>query len=516
MTSRPAYAPEALTDFSKPENVKALKAAIDDVTSQLGASYPNVIGGERFNVDTTLDTTNPANPAELIGTVPNSGAEEADRAIAAATKAFPAWAAKSFEERAEYLFKAADIVRKNRHTFSAWMVKECGKNFVEADADTAEAIDFLDYYAREAIRYGAGMKVVQTADKNECFYIPLGVGAIIAPWNFPFAILCGMTTAAIVAGNTVVIKPAEDSSVIGYKFMELMEQVGVPPGVINFLTGDGAKVGARMVEHPDTRFISFTGSKAVGLLIQEVANKRVEGQRWMKRVVAEMGGKDAMIIDEDADLNDSADAIVAAAFGFQGQKCSACSRAIIHERIYDKMLPLLKERAEALKLGDPADVNTPYGPVINEEAYEKTQRYIAIGKKEGKLLTGGSCPDRPGWFIDPTIIYDVAPGAKLEQEEVFGPLLAVIKARDWDHAIEIANGTDYGLTGGVMSNNPAHLEDAKRRFHVGNLYLNRKCTGALVGAQPFGGYKMSGTCSKAGGPDYLGLFLQQKAVATRE
>ncbi len=506
---------EPFTDFSQEENAAAFRAALERVKGQLGQSYPNVIGGERFELDATLSSTNPADPSQVIGTFPAGESAESERAVAAAEAAFDGWSRTSWKERADILFRLTDHLRENKHDYSAWMVYEVGKSWAEADGDTAEAIDFCDYYARQALRCGEGLEVVQTADHNEAFYIPLGVGAVIAPWNFPLAILCGMTAAAIVTGNTVVIKPAEESPTIGYKLMEAFEGAGVPPGVINFLTGDGEKVGAPLVQHTAVRFVSFTGSKAVGLWINEAASARVDGQRGIKRVVAEMGGKDAIIVDRDANLDEAAAGIVAAAYGFQGQKCSACSRAIVHDEVYDAVVDKAVALAKDLRMGDPENLDTPYGPVISEEAYDKTRSYQTIGAEEGTVVLGGGVPDRAGWFIDPTIVRDISEDSRLAQEEVFGPVLAFIRARDWEHALTIANGTPYGLTGGVYSGSDEHLEDAKRRFHVGNLYLNRKCTGALVGAQPFGGFNMSGTCSKAGGPDYLGLFVQAKSVATK-
>ena len=515
MDARPPFKNEPFTDFSVPANAQALREALARVEGRLGQAGPCVIGGERVTTKATIASTNPADPEQVIGVFPDAGVAEADRAIAAATAAFPAWSKTTFEERAAYLFEMADRVRKDKHLWSAWMVKEVGKNWAEADGDTAEAIDFLEYYAREALRYAKGLPVIDSGDKNSCFYIPLGVGAVIAPWNFPFAILCGTVVSAIVAGNTVVMKPAEESPTVAWQLMQLFEDVGLPHGVVNFLTGNGEVCGARLVQHPDTRFISFTGSKAVGLWIAEQATKRTPDQRWIKRVVAEMGGKDAMVIDDVKDLDDAADATIAAAYGFQGQKCSACSRAIVVEAVYDKFVDKLVERAAKLQMGDPADPTTPYGPVISKDAYDKTLAYIDIGAKEGKVVHGGKAPDRPGWFVEPTIVRDVAPDARLAREEVFGPVLAVIKARDWDHALEIANDTEYGLTGGFYTDSEDRVQEGISCFHVGNLYVNRKCTGALVGAQPFGGYRMSGTCSKAGGPDYLSHFLQIKSVCRR-
>jgi 1-pyrroline-5-carboxylate dehydrogenase len=506
---------EPPTDFQDPKNRAAFAEALERVEAELGRDHPIVVDGERVKTGKTFETRNPADPDEVIGRFQEGGKAEADRAVEAADAAFPAWAATPWADRAHLLFELADALRRDKHAYSAWMVKEVGKTWPEADGDTAEAIDFCEYYGREALRYGKPLPVVQTEDRNELFYVPLGAGVVIAPWNFPLAILCGMTTAALVAGNTVVMKPAEISSTIGWKLFERMEAVGFPRGVANFVTGPGSVVGAAAVAHPRTRFVNFTGSKEVGLRIVESAAKVVPGQRWIKRVAVEMGGKDAIVVDEGADLEAAASGIVASAFGFQGQKCSACSRVIAVGKSYDELVRRVAERTKTLRVGDPTDPDVHMGPLTGEDQFEKTTSYLDVAKKEGRVVAGGERTGSKGWFVAPTVVADVAPTARLAQEEIFGPVLALIRAKDWEDAIRIANSTEYGLTGAVYSRNPAHVADAKRRFHVGNLYVNRKCTGALVGAQPFGGYDMSGTCSKAGGPDYLGLFLQQKSVATR-
>jgi 1-pyrroline-5-carboxylate dehydrogenase len=424
------------------------------------------------------------------------------------------------EERSRYLFSAASELRRRKLEFSAWMVREVGKSWPEADADTAEAIDFLEFYGRQALRYGGPQELTQSPlpnEQNEFFYIPLGVGVVIPPWNFPLAITVGMTTAAVVAGNTIVLKPSSDSPVIAAKFVELMESVGLPPGVINYLPGHGSQVGEYLVRHPRTRFINFTGSKEVGLRVNAMAAQRAEGQLWIKRVVAEMGGKDTIVVDETADLDAAAEGIVAAAYGFSGQKCSACSRAVVVDAVYDALLDKVAERTRALKIGPPDGGNVFTGPVVSKRAYESILEYIDIGKQEGRVVTGGEAdPDAgPGYFIKPTIIADVDPKARISQEEIFGPVLAYIRAKDYDDALAIANDTEFGLTGAVYSRNRSRLERARWDFHVGNLYLNRKCTGALVDVHPFGGFNMSGTDSKAGGRDYLLLFLQGKSVAEK-
>ena len=507
---------EPFTDFSKPEVKTAFLDALARVEGEIGKDHPNVIDGERLRDGTRFETHDPSDPEIVIGRFPESAADVGRRAVEAADAAFPAWADTPWADRAHLLFEAADRLRRDKHYYSAWMVREVGKTWGEADGDTAEAIDFLEYYAREALRYGKPIPVVQTEDRNELHYRPIGVGAIITPWNFPLAIPCGMVSAALVAGNTVVLKPAEQSATVGWKLFELLEGVGFPRGVVNFVTGHGSVVGAAMVAHPRTRFVSFTGSKEVGLRLAEQAGRTVPGQRWIKRLVAEMGGKDAIVVDASADLDAAAAGITSAAFGFQGQKCSACSRAIVVDEVYDQVLAQVVARTQALKVGDPARPDTQVGPLTGKDQFEKTLSYVEIGKTEGRIATGGHRVGDTGYFVAPTIVADVAPDSRVAQEEIFGPVLAFVRAKDWKHALEIANGTEFGLTGAVYSKDVNHLAEAKRRFHVGNLYLNRKCTGALVGAQPFGGYDMSGTCSKAGGPDYLGLFLQQKSIATRE
>ncbi len=507
---------EPLTDFHRPEAREAFLDALARVDDELGRTYANVIDGERLPGLPTLSTHDPADPEIVIGRFPEATVEDAVRAVEAADAAFPAWSETPWADRAHLLFEMADRLRREKHVFSAWMVREVGKTWAEADGDTAEAIDFCEYYAREALRYGKPVPVVQTDDQNELHYVPLGVGVVIAPWNFPLAILCGTSVAALVTGNPIVMKPAEPSSTVGRKLFELMEGVGFPRGVVNFLAGKGRVVGPALVEHPRTRFVSFTGSKEVGCLLSEQTAKVRPGQRFIKRLVAEMGGKGAIVVDANSDLDAAASAIVASAFGFQGQKCSACTRAILVDPIHDGALERIVSRTKALRIGDPADPATQVGPMTGREQFEKTLGYVEIGKQEARLVTGGVRHGETGWFVEPTVFADVKPGSRLEQEEIFGPVLAVIRARDWRHALEIANDTEFGLTGAVFSRDPARLAEAKRRFRVGNLYLNRGCTGALVGAQPFGGYDMSGTCSKAGGPDYLGLFLQQKSIGTRK
>lgn len=513
--ARPKFTNEPYLDFSQNKNVNRLKRALADVEKNFGKEYPLIINGEKIFNESKIPSINPSFKDQVIGYFSKANKELAEKALFAATEAFDKWKRVPAEKRAKVLFRAADIIRRRRFEINAWMISEVGKNWIEADADTAEAIDFLEFYGREMLRYAQKQPLTKVkGEKNELVYLPLGVGVVIPPWNFPFAILVGMTSALIVTGNTVVLKPSSDSPMMGYLFTEIMEQAGLPKGVLNYVPGSGGEVGDTLVAHPKTRFIAFTGSKDVGLHINELAAKHQPGQIWIKRVIAEMGGKDAIIVDSEADLKAAVEGVVVSAYGFQGQKCSACSRAIVDEKVYDKFVEMLKERVEQIKVG-PAKDNYPMGPVINERAQLSILSYIEIGKNEGKLLTGGNKIENNGFYIEPTVFIDVDPKARIAQEEIFGPVLAVIKAKDFDHALEIANDTEYGLTGSVYTKNKKKIQKAKEEFFVGNLYFNRKCTGALVGGHPFGGFNMSGTDSKAGGRDYLLLFLQAKAMSEK-
>jgi 1-pyrroline-5-carboxylate dehydrogenase len=513
----PEYRPTTYVDFSQPEHKAAFEKALAEVRAQFGQEHPIVIGGQREKGSKTFDSTNPSRPSEVVGRFQSGTLEQANRAVEVAYETFKTWSRVPAAERAAYLIEAARRMRDRRHVFSAWMVLEAGKSWGEADADTAEAIDFMEFYAREMLRYDAPPALTQMPGERDVqVYIPIGVGAVIPPWNFPLAICVGMTTAAIVTGNTVVLKPASDTPGIAWAFVQLMEEVGLPPGVLNFLTGSGAVVGDAIVRHPKTRFISFTGSMEVGIGINKLAAEVQPGQIWLKRVVAEMGGKDAIIVDEEADLDAAVEGVALAAYGFQGQKCSACSRAIVSEKLYDAFVEKLKARVEKIGVGEVDQHGVYMGPVISAGAKKTILGYIEKGKSEGRLLTGGGpVAGKDGHFIQPTVFVDVRPDAVIAQQEIFGPVLAVIKARDYDEALAIANGTIYGLTGAVYTKNPAKIERAKREFHVGNLYINRKCTGAMVGCHPFGGFNMSGTDSKAGGHDYLLLFLQAKSIAEK-
>lgn len=508
------YKHEPLTDFSVEENREAYLEALKTVEGYLGRNYDLVIGGEKVITEEKIVSCNPSNKEEVIGRVSKANQELAEKAMQAAVEAFKTWKKTKPEVRADVLFKAAAIIRRRKHEFSALMTKESGKPWREADADTAEGIDFLEYYGRQMLALKDGVPVLSRSNEfNRYDYIPLGVGVIISPWNFPFAIMAGTTVAAIVSGNTVLLKPASTTPIIAAKFVEVMEEAGLPKGVLNFVPGSGAEVGDYLVDHKDTRFISFTGSRDVGLRIFERASKLSPGQIWMKRLIAEMGGKDTIVVDSEADLELAAQSIVAGAFGFSGQKCSACSRAIIVEDVYDQVLNRVVELTNQLTIGDPTEQSSFMGPVIDQNAYEKIMEYIEIGKQEGKLMTGGEGENSKGFFIKPTVIADLSPTARVMQEEIFGPVVGFSKAKDFTEAIEIANNTEYGLTGAVITKNRAHQEQAREDFHVGNLYFNRSCTGAIVGYQPFGGFNMSGTDSKAGGPDYLLLHMQAKSTS---
>jgi len=512
----PPFRNEPFTDFSQPEARRAMQEALARVRAEFGRHYPLWIGGRPVDTEERIVSYNPGRKTEVVGTVAKATREHADQAMEAAWKAFESWSRVPAAARAAVLFRAAAIMRRRKLELAAWMVYEAGKTWPEADADVAEAIDFLEYYGRQMIRLAEPQALTPLAGEvNEMFYIPLGVGLVIPPWNFPLAILTGTTVGPVVAGNTVILKPASNTPVIAAQFMEIMREAGLPDGVINFLPGPGAEVGDYLVQHPRTRFINFTGSMEVGLRIYEEAAKRQPGQIWLKRVVAEMGGKDAIIVDESADLEEAANGIVTSAFGFQGQKCSACSRAIVVDSVYDEVLRRVAEKASQLRVGQADDPATQVGPVIDQAAFRKIMRYIEIGRGEGRLVTGGEGDDSEGYFIRPTVFADVDGRATIAQEEIFGPVVAFIRARDFDHALAIANDTVYGLTGSVYARDRLKLERARHEFHVGNLYFNRKCTGALVGVHPFGGWNMSGTDAKAGGPDYLLWFLQPKVVSEK-
>jgi 1-pyrroline-5-carboxylate dehydrogenase len=503
---------ETILTFTNKTDYRKMEQAIAKVEREFGKEYPCIIGVEEVYTDEKFNSVNPSNTDEIVGVFQKTTEAEAHKALDVATETFKEWQYVPPKKRAEYLFKAAKIMRKRRYELNAVEVLEAGKPWVEADADVAEAIDFMEFYGREMLRLSGQQPITKIpTEKNELVYIPLGVGVVIPPWNFPLAILVGMTSAAFVSGNTVVLKPSSDTPFIGYKFMEILKEAKLPAGVVNFVPGPGSRVGDTLVQNPKTRFVSFTGSMEVGNHIYASAAQMQPGQIWLKRVVAEMGGKDSIIVDKQADLKAAADGVVSSAFGFQGQKCSACSRVIVDGSVYDTFLEMIVERTAQITVGPAKDFHNTMGPVINKSSQDSILSYIQKGIDEGgRLVYGGNKAEGNGFFLQPTVIEGVDPKATIAQEEIFGPVLAVIKARDYEDALDIANNTIYGLTGSVYTKNRKKIEEAKKRFHVGNLYFNRKCTGAFVGAHPFGGFNMSGTDSKAGGRDYLLLFTQAK------
>jgi 1-pyrroline-5-carboxylate dehydrogenase len=514
---RARFQNEPSLDFSIPANREAMQAALRAVEGELGRRYPLIIGGERRETGDWLRSTNPGNLDQVVGEVARARPQDAEDAIAAATAAFEGWRQLPAKGRASVNFRMAAIVRRRKLELAAWMCYELDKAWDEAEGEVCEAIDFLEYYGREALRLAEPVDLAHLPDEaNEMIYLPIGVGVVIPPWNFPAAILCGMTMGPVVAGNAVVLKPASNTPVIAYKLVEIMEEAGVPAGVVNYLPGSGAEIGDLLVEHPKVRFVAFTGSKEIGIRIYERAAKVQPGQRWLKRVTAEMGGKDAIIVDNEADLDAAAEGIVTAAFGFSGQKCSACSRAIIHEAVYDavveRVLALTRATVTAGRAGDGEAI---VGAVVDENQYRTILEYITTGKAEGRLIHGGGKGEGNGYFIEPTIFADVPETARIACEEIFGPVLSLVRARDFEDALRIVNDSEYGLTGSVYTRNRAKLERARTEFAVGNLYFNRKCTGALMGVHPFGGTKLSGTNAKGGGPDYLLNFMEPKAIGER-
>ncbi|HZW37938.1 MAG TPA: L-glutamate gamma-semialdehyde dehydrogenase [Ignavibacteriaceae bacterium] len=507
---------EPIMDFTKQSNVDKQKKALEQIRKKLGKTYEIVIGGKKIKTENTFNSYNPSNKSEVVATFYKGTADLVNKAVETAAKKFDEWKNVDPEDRAKILFAAAAAARRRRFEINAYMILEAGKNYTEADADTAEAIDFLEFYGREMIRYATEKHPLTPipGEKNELIYIPLGVGVVIPPWNFPFAILVGMSSAAIVTGNTVVLKPSSDTPMMGRLFYEIMEEAGLPAGVLNFLPGSGGEVGDTLVAHPKVRFIAFTGSMEVGIHINELAAKVQPGQIWLKRVVAEMGGKDSIIIDENTDLDEAVKGVIQAAFSYQGQKCSACSRAIVDKSLYKEFVTKLKDEVEKIQQG-PAEENHYMGPVASPSAEKGILEYIEVGKNESKLLVGGEKAEGDGYYIKPTVFVDVDPMARISQEEIFGPVLAVIKSKNFDESLKIANNTKFGLTGAVYTKDRKKLEKAKNELLIGNLYFNRKCTGALVGGHPFGGFNMSGTDSKAGGRDYLLLFMQAKLMSEK-
>ncbi|WP_019392233.1 L-glutamate gamma-semialdehyde dehydrogenase [Priestia filamentosa] len=508
------YSHEPFTDFSIEKNYQEMEQALEHIKSYLGKKHSLLIDGKNVETDEEITSINPANKEEVVGYVSKASKEHAEDAMKAAHHAFESWRLWEAEARAELLFRAAAITRRRKKELTALLIKEGGKPWKEADADIAEGIDFMEYYGREMIRLKDGAPVKsRDGEKNKYIYTSMGVTVVIPPWNFAFAIMVGTTVAPIVTGNTVVLKPASNTPVIARAFIDILQEAGIPKGVVNFCPGSGSEVGDYLVDHPLTHLISFTGSREVGTRIYNRASQVREGQKWLKRSIIEMGGKDTVVVDKSADLETAAEEIFISAFGFAGQKCSAGSRAVIHEDVYDSVVERVVKIAETKKVGDPVDGRTYMGPVIDQSSFDKITDYIEIGKEEGRLVYGGKSDDSKGFFIDPTIFADVDPKARIMQEEIFGPVLSFSKGKDFKELIEIANNTEYGLTGAVFSNNREHLEYAKGHFHVGNLYFNRNCTGAIVGYHPFGGFNMSGTDSKAGGPDYLPLHMLPKTIS---
>jgi 1-pyrroline-5-carboxylate dehydrogenase len=516
--SRPleAFANEAVNTFTKPADATAAHAALKKIRAEFGREYELRIAGKRHKTGDLLTSVNPSKPSEIIGQHHKATTELAKLAIEDAHAYFPEYSRTPVEERIEMAARVPAIIRERKLEFDAWLVAEAGKTWYEADADVSEAIDFCEYYARQMQRMAKPDPLVQMpGERDELVYLPLGAGIIIPPWNFPLAIMTGMSVAALVTGNTIVIKPSSETPTIAAKFAEVLLEAGFPARSFALCTGSGSTVGDLLVEHPKTRFVSFTGSRDVGLRINELAAKPRKGQIWIKRVIAEMGGKDAIIVDREADIESAATGVVQSAYGYQGQKCSACSRAIVDQAVYDEFVEKLKTKVAALTVGPSEDTANYMGPVISAGAKKTILDYIETGKKEGRLIAGGEAAQGDGYFIQPTVIADVDSKARIFQEEIFGPVLAVTKARDFDHALQLANDTEYGLTGAAYTQNPQKIRKAREEFFVGNLYINRKCTGAMVGAHPFGGFNMSGTDSKAGGPDYLLQFVQPKSIAEK-
>ncbi|HYY12814.1 MAG TPA: L-glutamate gamma-semialdehyde dehydrogenase, partial [Chthoniobacterales bacterium] len=505
------YENAPLTNFAMRENQEKMRAALREMRARLGKEYPLVINGEKISTGKTIASINPTNPEEVVGAVTEAGIPEAERAITAARDAFAKWRWTPFEERAQLLERAAEIMDRRRFELAALEVYEVGKSWTEADGDIREAIDFCLFYAQQ-MRLIGRPRLTQHVPGEESYYHywPRGVAFVVAPWNFPIAILCGMTSAALVTGNTVIIKPAEQSAVCGAMLMEIFEEAGVPRGVLNYLPGKGSQIGAHIVDHKDVDLIAFTGSREVGLHIWQSAGVTHPGQRELKRVVCEMGGKNPVIVDADADLDETIVDCIYSGFGYQGQKCSALSRLILLEENYDRVMERLLSAAASVRIGNPEEPGVMVGPVIDKAAYERILDYIEIGKSEATLAYQRKHVPEKGFFIPPTIFTNVKPMARIAREEIFGPVVSVIKVRDLDEAIEVANSTDYALTAGFFSRSPANIERAKAQIEAGNVYINRPCTGAVVGRHPFGGFKMSGGGTKAGGGDYLLHFLMPR------
>jgi RHH-type transcriptional regulator, proline utilization regulon repressor / proline dehydrogenase / delta 1-pyrroline-5-carboxylate dehydrogenase len=509
----PRFANEAMVDFTRPDHRASFPQAIAKVRTMSGRNYPLYINGKEILTQELFDTVNPNKPSELLGKISQAGVEDVALAVESAKKAFPAWRDTSPRDRAEYLLKGAEVARRRLFELSSWQVLEIGKQWDQAYADVTEAIDFLEYYAREMIRYGEPQRIGNAPGEiNHYFYEPKGVAAIISPWNFPLAISLGMAAAAIVTGNPVVFKPSNITGIIGWNIVEIFREAGLPAGVFNYVPGKGSVIGDYLVDHSDVSLIAFTGSVETGLRIIDRAAKVHPGQANVKKIICEMGGKNAIIIDDDADLDEAVPHVLYSAFAFQGQKCSACSRVIVLDAVYDKFVERLIKAAQVYQVGPSEDPKYSMGAVSDATARKNIMDYIDIGKNEGKLLYSSPVPANDGYWVPLTVIGGITPQHRIAQEEIFGPVLAVMRAKDFDQAIEWANSTQFALTGGVFSRSPEHLNQARREFRVGNLYINRNNTGALVERQPFGGSRMSGVGTKAGGPDYLLHFMDPRVV----
>ena len=499
------------TDYADAAKRKAVFSALETVRKRLGKTYLPLINGEYVNTETTVKSLNPSNFSEVVGEIGLISIEQADQAIAAAKAAFPGWKKTPASDRANIIRRAGDLMEERREDLIAWMVLETGKTVREADPEVSEAIDFCHYYADEMERLDSGVAYDFPGETNRYHYQPRGISLIISPWNFPLAIPVGMTVASLVAGNCTLLKPAEVSSIIGAKIAEILLEAGIPKGVFQFVPGKGSTVGAHMVKHPDVHMITFTGSQEVGCRIYREAAELQPGQKHLKRVIAEMGGKNAVIVDESADLDQAVQGVVQSAFGYSGQKCSACSRVIVLQSIYELFLARLVEATRSLNLGNTELPSTKVGPVIDANAQTRIKEYIEKGRLQSQVALEMDAPEG-GYFVGPVIFRDVLPDHTIAQEEIFGPVLAVMPAATFDQAIAIANGTNYALTGGLYSRTPSHIQQAEQEFEVGNLYINRGITGAIVARQPFGGFKLSGVGSKAGGPDYLLQFLEPRVI----
>jgi 1-pyrroline-5-carboxylate dehydrogenase len=510
------YAPEPYSDFTDQANAAKYQAGLAVVASKIGERALLVIGGQHVDTKDTITSVNPSSPDQRVGAAASASPEHVEQAMDAAWKAYAEWSRRTPEERAGFVHRVGDLMLERKFELAAWQSYEAGKNWAEAEADVAEAIDFCRYYAHQALRMAEPLEVIQVdGETNTSTLQPIGVGVVIPPWNFPLAIPVGMVMGPVAAGNTVIMKPASNTPLIAWSFMKVLEEAGMPDGVVNFLPGSGGAIGDALVDHPRTRFINFTGSKEIGIRIAERSAKVHPGQKWLKRSYMEMGGKDALIVDDTVDIEAAAADAVRSAFGFQGQKCSACSRLIAFDSIHDDLVDAVVAIASKLPMG-PAIENYAAGPVISAAQHRSVLAEIESGKEEAHLVMGGHPVERDGgYYIEPTVFVDVDRSSRLAQHEIFGPVLSVIKVGDFDEALDVANDTEFGLTGGVYSNDTERLTRAKREFHAGNLYLNRKITGALVGVQPFGGYNMSGSNAKGGGPDYLRLFMEMKSVAER-